>query len=54
MTLCLWAFVFLQSLRYVWGGAIFEAPCLDEVDLVKEARVPIHSSTTPSGERLAL
>ncbi|KAI0081905.1 hypothetical protein K474DRAFT_1681654 [Panus rudis PR-1116 ss-1] len=29
-TLTLWCYVFLQTVRYVWNGEIFEAPCLDE------------------------
>lgn len=50
----LWTFVFLQTLVYVRDGAIFEAPCLDEIELAKETHGPIHSSTAPDGEELAL
>ena len=37
-TLVLWLGVFIETLRFVRGGAIFEAPCLEEIDMARSEK----------------
>jgi hypothetical protein len=46
MTLILWIGVFVPTVRFVRAGEIFEAPCLDELDMAK-----IESSERKSEDR---